>query len=344
MKIILLIFYILIVLFKTGNVLSNENIFSVDNIEISNENSKKKEEILDIAFKKAFLKLIDRLLLEKDYQKISEIKLIQIKALISHYQIKNSEKEGLKELNVSFDRERMHNFFYENNIFYSDIISTEVIFFPLLITDKQYFVYSKNFFYENWNNKNSSDLIQYTLPVESIENLQIIEKYKENMIDIDINEFFKEYNINNKVFATIEIDEKNAKIFLNTKIRGSKIKKTIKVEKNNLNEIELNDKIILRIKDLIKDLIKSQNLIDVRTPSFLNVKINLANKNTLVEFDNRVKKIDLIDEFYVQQLNKDYVLVKIRYLGKISKIMNKLKDVDIELKMIAGQWQLNILK
>ena len=174
--------------------------------------------------------------------------------------------------------------------------------------------------------------------------LSIIEKYKENMIDIDINEFFKEYNINNKVFATIEIDEKNAKIFLNTKIRGSKIKKTIKVEKNNLNEIELNDKIILRIKDLIKDLIKSQNLIDVRTPSFLNVKINLANKNTLVEFDNRVKKIDLIDEFYVQQLNKDYVLVKIRYLGKISKIMNKLKDVDIELKMIAGQWQLNILK
>ena len=124
MKIILLIFYILIVLFKTGNVLSNENIFSVDNIEISNENSKKKEEMLDIAFKKAFLKLIDRLLLEKDYQKISEIKLIQIKALISHYQIKNSEKEGLKELNVSFDRERMHNFFYENNIFYSDIIST----------------------------------------------------------------------------------------------------------------------------------------------------------------------------------------------------------------------------
>ena len=95
---------------------------------------------------------------------------------------------------------------------------------------------------------------------------------------------------------------------------------------------------------MIKDLIKSQNLIDVRTPSFLNVKINLANKNTLVEFDNRVKKIDLIDEFYVQQLNKDYVLVKIRYLGKISKIMNKLKDVDIELKMIAGQWQLNILK
>ena len=90
-------------------------------------------------------------------------------------------------------------------------------------------------------------------------------------------------------------------------------------------------------------MIKSQNLIDVRTPSFLNVKIKLNNKSNLVEFNNRLKKIDLIDNYYVQQLNKDYVLVKIKYLGKINKIINKLKDQNINLKMIEGQWQLNII-
>jgi hypothetical protein len=90
-------------------------------------------------------------------------------------------------------------------------------------------------------------------------------------------------------------------------------------------------------------LIKSQNLIDVRTPSFLNVKIQLNNKSNLVEFNNRLKKIDLIDNYYVQQLNKDYVLVKIKYLGKINKIINKLKDQNINLKMIEGHWQLNII-
>ena len=63
----------------------------------------------------------------------------------------------------------------------------------------------------------------------------------------------------------------------------------------------------------------------------------------MVEFDKRVKKIDLIDNFYVQQLNKDYVLVKIKYLGKINKIISKLKKENIELKMIAGQWQINII-
>ena len=110
-----------------------------------------------------------------------------------------------------------------------------------------------------------------------------------------------------------------------------------------MNQKEFYRKIISEINNVIKDLIKSQNLIDVKTPSFLNVKIKLNKQSNLVEFNNRLKKIDLIDDFYVQQLNKDYVLVKIKYLGKINKIINKLKDQKIDLKMIAGQWQLNII-
>ena len=90
-------------------------------------------------------------------------------------------------------------------------------------------------------------------------------------------------------------------------------------------------------------MIKSQNLIDVRTPSFLNVEVKLNNKSNLIEFNNRLKKIDLIDNFYVQQLNKDYFLVKIKYLGKINKIIKKLDDQNIRLKLIAGQWQLKII-
>ena len=111
----------------------------------------------------------------------------------------------------------------------------------------------------------------------------------------------------------------------------------------NFDKKKFYKKIILEIDKEVRDLIKSQNLIDVRTPSFLNVEIKMNKKNNLIEFDNRLKNIDLIDNFYVQELNKDYVLVKIKYLGKINKIINKLKDQNINLKMISGQWQLNII-
>jgi len=347
MKNLIFICCILIILFKTGNVLSDNKIFNVNNIEISKGISKNKEKLADQAFQKGFKKLINRLLLEEDYKRISATNLEQIKRLISYYQIIN-KKEDRKDndnikFNIFFDKERIHNFFYEKNILYSDIINTDIIIFPLLINDRKYFIYTKNYFYQNWNNEDSKSLIEYTLPVENIENIQKIKLNKESIYKINIEDFFKEYESENMAFVIIKIDKNIAKVFLNTKIAGKKLKKNLLINSSDLTQQQFNDKIILEIKNSIRDLIKSQNLIDVRTPSFLNVEIKLNNKNNLVEFNNRIKKIDLIDNFYVQQLNKDYALVKIKYLGKINKIIKKLKDQNIDLNMKQGQWQIEII-
>ena len=345
MKNLIFICCILIILFKTGNVLSDNNIFNVNNVEISKEISTNKEKLANQAFKKGFKELINRLLLEEDYKKISTTNLDQIKKLISYYQIKNKEKEENNSVrfNIFFDKEKIHNFFYQKNILYSDIINTDMIIFPLLVSDKQYFIYTKNYFYENWNKEISEDLIQYTLPNENIESIQKIKQNRENIHKIDVEDFFKEYNLENMAFITIQINQDIAKIFLNTNIAEKKLIKNLLITSQNLNQTEFSNKIISEIKKEIRDLIKSQNLIDVRTPSFLNAMIKLNNKSNLVEFNNRLKRVDLIDNFYVQQLNKDYVLVKIKYLGKINKIIKKLKDQNIDLSMKAGQWQINII-
>ena len=345
MKNVLFIFCILIILFKTETVLSDNKIFNVNNIEINKENSKNTEKLVFEAFKNGFNKLINRLLLEKDYKIFLATDLDEIKKLISYYQIIDSEDKVDDKIlvNIFFDKDRMHNFFYEKNILYSDIINTEVIFFPLLIENKKYFIYNKNYFIENWNNETLKDSIQYTLPIESIENIQKIENYKDNIFKMDTSDFFKEYDVENMLFAIIEKKENSAKIFLNTNVAGKKLNKTLILNNIFSSEDEFNNYIITEIKKLTRDLIKSQNLIDVRTPSFLNVQIKLQNKSNLVEFNKRIKKIGLINNFYVQQLNKDYVLVKIKYLGRIDKIIKKLKDEKMNLELKNGIWQLSII-
>ena len=347
MKNLIFICSILIILFKTETVLSDNNIFNVNNIEISKETSKNKEKLISDAFKKAFDELINRLLLEDDYKRISKTNLEQIRKLISYYQIisedENKENNNVK-INVFFDKDKMHDFFHGKNILYSDIINTEVILFPLLKKEDQYFIYTQNYFYENWNEEKSDNLIQYILTTENIENIQRINLNKDNIYKIEVSDFFKEHETDNIVFANIEVKKDTAEVFLNTRIEGKKINKNLSIKnKDNLNKKDFYREIIFEINNIIRDLIKSQNLIDVRTPSFLNVEIKLNKKSNLVEFSNRLNKIDLIDNFYVQKLNKDYVLVKIKYLGKINKIINKLKDQNINLKMIAGQWQLTII-
>ena len=233
MKNLIFICSILIILFKTETVLSDNNIFNVNNIEISKETSKNKEKLISDAFKKAFDELINRLLLEDDYKRISKTNLEQIRKLISYYQIisedENKENNNAK-INVFFDKDKMHDFFHGKNILYSDIINTEVILFPLLKKEDQYFIYTQNYFYENWNEEKSDNLIQYILTTENIENIQRINLNKDNIYKIEVSDFFKEHETDNIVFANIEVKKDTAEVFLNTRIEGKKINKNLSIK------------------------------------------------------------------------------------------------------------------
>ena len=99
----------------------------------------------------------------------------------------------------------------------------------------------------------------------------------------------------------------------------------------------------LNTKKEITNLVKSQNLIDIRTPSFINIKFFMDKKNNLVELDKRIKKIDLIENLYFLEINRKYVLIKIKYLGKINKIIDQLKSQNILLELKNDQWSIKII-
>ena len=90
-------------------------------------------------------------------------------------------------------------------------------------------------------------------------------------------------------------------------------------------------------------MVKSENLIDIRTPSFLNVRFNTNKKNNLVELNSRIKNIDAVENIFVQEFNKDYMNLRIKFLGKLEKIIQLLKIKDIDLKLVNDQWTIRAL-
>ena len=60
MKYLKFIIVILIILFKTGNNLYAESIFTVNNVQVNKNSFKNKEELINIAFRKGFEKLNNR--------------------------------------------------------------------------------------------------------------------------------------------------------------------------------------------------------------------------------------------------------------------------------------------
>ena len=94
MKIYKFIIFILIVFLKTGNVLSDNNIFNVNNIELQKKGKTTNDELSGQAIKKGFKQLMEKILLREEYKKISQLNHSQIKELVSFYQVENKTEDN----------------------------------------------------------------------------------------------------------------------------------------------------------------------------------------------------------------------------------------------------------
>ena len=284
MKLYKQIIFILIVFFKTGNLLSENNLFNVNNIELEKKDKISNNTLANQAIKTAFDQLIKKILLKEDNKKLSGMDFASIKQLVTYYQISNSseKKDDKKEFvnfSVTFDKDKMHDLFYKKGISYSEISDKELYILPLLIKVDEIYVFNNNYFYKNWNEIYNINLIEFILPLENIEIIQEINKNRNNLLNIDNKNLFKEYV--NKNTALILIEDtlaKDKRVYLKTNIQGKNISKNIIIKEQDLTSAELYKKITLETKKELINLVKSENLIDIRTPSFLNAKFDLSGK------------------------------------------------------------------
>lgn len=335
------IFIILVIFFQTGNLLSDNSIFSVNNILLEKKGNISNAKLANQAIKIGFSLLTERILLNEDIIKVSDLNLSNIKELVKYYNISKNKEEKDDKVNfsVTFDKDKIHNLFFKKELLYSDVTDKEFFILPIFVSDNEVFIFSNNYFYNNWNKIKNNDLIEFILPLENIEIIQRINKSKNNLLDLNLDSLFEEYLDKNVAIVLIEnFSSENGKIYLKAKIQNKIISKSIRFKKESLDKISYGEKIISEIKDEILNLVKSQNLIDIRTPSFLNAKLKLSKHSNLVEFNSKIKKIGLVENIFVEELNKDYVNFKIKYFGKLEKLIFELKNKNINLNFINEEW------
>jgi hypothetical protein len=347
MKSYKLYIFILIVFLKTGNVLSNPNIFHVNNITVEEKSNDSNDVLANQAIQKGFKELLNKILLKEDLIKLGKLQYSEIKELVSYYQVSNkiSDESELKKtnFNITFDKDKMHHLFHKKNISYSKISDNELFILPILKKNDKIFIYNQNFLYDNWNENSDTKLIEFILPLENIEIVQNINLNRNNLLTLDLTNLFAEYPEKNIALIIVEENKTNIeKVYFKTRIQGTNFIKNININRLNLNEKEFYKKVIVKTKEEISNLIKSQNLIDIRTPSFLKVKLKIDEKNNLVELNKRFKKVDSVENVYIQKFNKNIVMLKIKYLGKLDKIIRQMESQKITLKLFGDQWNIKV--
>ena len=348
MKLYKQIIFILIVFLKTETLLSENNLFNVNNIQIEKKDNIENSILVDQAIKKGFNLLVAKILVDADKDKVSDLNLPLIKQLVSYYQLKNIlNEENKKEFinfSITFDKDKIHDLFYNRGLSYSEVSDKELYILPLLIKGNEIFIFNNNFFYKNWNKVYDQDFIEFILPQERIEIIKNVNDNKNNLINLELINLFEEYE--NKNLALVIIEDNKAikkKIYIKTLIQGKNIFKSLILDKEINNISKFYEKIIIDSKKELINLVKSKNLVDIRTPHFLNTRFNLNKKNNLVQLNLRVKNIDLIEKIYVKEFNKDYMKLRIKYLGKLEKLIIKLNEEKIDLQLVNDLWIIRTL-
>ena len=102
MKLFNQIIIILVVFLKTETVFSENNLFSVNNIELEKNGKISNNDLSNQAIKKGFNKLIEKILLKEDIEKLSNLDFISVKQLVMYYQVSNTPNKKKKNRGCKF--------------------------------------------------------------------------------------------------------------------------------------------------------------------------------------------------------------------------------------------------
>ena len=158
--------------------------FDIENVDIKRpfEINFNKNEVINDGFKEAYDRLLSLIISSNDKKKLKKIDLNKIKGMVETFTIK--EEKFINEiyyvnLGVSFNRKRVFSFLEKNNIFPSIPEKKKFLFIPVIINEnnKTLLVFYENKIYDRWDkNLIKSNLIEYILPTEDLEDINFLKK------------------------------------------------------------------------------------------------------------------------------------------------------------------------
>lgn len=348
------IFCIIVFLFKTQTVFSNNLIYDVNNIEVSGKIIKNldKKILIQSAFQKAFITFVNKTLLKEDALNLHKTKINIIEDLVFAYQIvkelKNKDDENTLTINIKFDPKKISNFLSLNKISYADVSNISLTLLPVAIIEKDVFMFSENYFYNNWLKTNEETtnkkdiLITYNLALENIEDIQYISLIKENLELLDVKNLNSLKGTNNYAILIIYFTEDRFRAYIKTSIGNKEIDKNLDLKIYNDNEVKTYEEAIVNLKEELNQIWKSQNLIDINTPSFLDLFLETKQTNDYLKVRTIFDSIDLIESYSVLEMTNRQTKVRLKYRGKINKLRDKLKENKINIDIKNNIWRTSI--
>jgi len=320
--------------------------FEINNIEISKpfENNFNKNTIIDVGFKKAFFELLNTLIKSSDLENINNVNLNQIKSMIRSFSIQEEkfiDQIYYVNLGVSFDKKQIFNYLEKKNIFPAQPIEEKFLFIPVIIDEKinDIIIFNDNEIYNHWNkNEKKADLINYVLATEDLEDLKLIKSKYDYIENYDFKDITNKYFLKNSIIVLIFKNNLNVRALSRITIKDKvfiKNKSFSNINLNNRDQIEL---FINELKIIYEDLWKEYNQINTSIKLPLIIRVDNNNSDELSKFENILEQMYLVNDFFIQRFNKDYIYYEIIFNGTAKTFIDAMSKENYKLDTQKKIW------
>ena len=346
----LYIFFFSIVLFINIILISisSASTFKIKDLEISepfNVNFNK-EKVINKAFKEAFIELISIITTSSDQKKIRKTSIKEVKSLIDSFTM-NKERfvndSYLVNFDVSFNKKNTLNFFEKKNIFPSIPKKKEILLIPVFIDlqSSQVSLFNNNIFYDTWNlKKERFFLLNYILPTEDLEDVNLILKNSDLIEEYDFKNIVKKYNLEDFIIVIIYKNFNELNILSKIQINNlSKIENQTFKEVNIEDDQSLNS-ILIELKNTYENYWKGLNKINTSIKLPLNISVNSSEYKKILNLENVLDELDLVFSYEISQFDNEMIYYKIIYNGPPNKFLIDLKTKGIVIDTQKQNWKI----
>jgi len=325
---------------------SEENVFTINNVEVKGtiDLNFSRNKYLNMAFLNSFEILMNKILLTSDLKKVGDVKLKQIKNLISSFQIlEESYRRDVYRANIKifYNKNKIKNFLGQKNISFSQTENISAVFYPVLYIDDEIQDFDENFFYKQWMAVEiKNELINFILPLEDLEDITRIKEMKDRIEELNVDALVNKYDVKNYVFTLMDYQDKKLSIYLKTNFNNNKISKNFSYNVQNIKDELILNSILKDLKLKITELWKEENLVNILMPLSIKLKFQHKNLKNIDKLRNTFYKINIINNYTLEEFNINNSFFKIYYYTSPKKLRSELLKFGYLLKNNQGFWQL----
>ena len=342
--------FIIIILFLNTTLISSlrANSFKISDIEVSQDFNLdfNKKKVFDEAFKTAYVQLISTIITSKDKKKIGKINLSTVKSLIDSFNVSDEkffENKYYATINVNFNKKIVYNYLSSQNIFPSIPKKLDLLVLPILINRNQDEIvyFDENPIYKNWNNFNEKyHLLNYILPTEDVEDMQIFKNKIELIEEYKFDEIIKKYDLENYIILIIYQNENEINLLSKLQLRNTYKIFNIVYTDIDLYEEQSLSKLIIDLKTLYEDEWKELNLINTSIKLPLTISLSSKDHNKIKSFEKTLEHLDLVSNYEVLSFNNENIFYKVIYNGRPDKLFFEIKEAGLNLKKNNQTWKI----